>query len=189
MKFVFGIILICLVACGAVRIQKSTTGAIQDNEEKILWLPDRKLTWNDFKGVSRGNRGGIMAETAGEIVTEKSYWLDGVPKFEIHCYFLKNKSWTITSDSLTLEHEQIHFDIYEVYTRKIRKAFDSLNSIGIIDFKIYENSFNSLLLQNEHCNERYDNEVRFDRVEQRKWIDSIGMELDRLKAYEYIPEN
>ncbi len=29
----------------------------------------------------------------GEIITEKTYWENGVPKFEIRCYFLKDKSW------------------------------------------------------------------------------------------------
>ena len=160
-----------------------------DNEDKILWSSKRKLTWDDFKGKPRENRGTIRAETVGEIITGKSYWENDVPKFVIQCYFLKNESWTVAFDTPTLEHEQIHFDIFEIHARLIRKSFDSLNKKKVIDFSVYENVFNGFLEQNRKCHDEYDYDVKFDRSKQKKWIEKTTNELEELKEYEYIPND
>ena len=189
-KHLFSFVVICLIACGSVvptTALKKDIKNITNGEDKILWSSNRKLTWNDFQGKPRKNRGSIRAETNGEIITEKTYWENGVPKFEIRCYFLKDKSWTITNDSLTLQHEQIHFDIYELFTREIRKSFDSLNTKKVVDFDVYGNIFSRFLNENDSLNDKYDDEVRFDRLEQAKWIERVAEELEKLKQYEYKP--
>ncbi len=86
-----------------------------------------------------------------------------------------------------MQHEQIHFDIYELFTREIRKSFDSLNTKKVVDFDVYGNIFSRFLNENDSLNDKYDDEVRFDRLEQAKWIERVAEELEKLKQYEYKP--
>ena len=178
------VLILSVIACGSFVPQDMRQ---EDKDDRILWLPDRKLTWKDFKGNPKKDRGTIRAETAGEITTDKSYWKEGTPRFDVRCYFLNNESWTITRDSLTLQHEQIHFDIYELFTRKIRKSFDSLNVKEVIDLKIYEKIFNMYLDKNKKYNDAYDDDVRFERSKQEQWIEKVTTGLEELKEFEYIP--
>ncbi|WP_298320503.1 hypothetical protein [uncultured Aquimarina sp.] len=160
---------------------------IVENDSLILWQKDRKLNWEDFKGQPINDRENVLAEVHGSIKTIKTYWSNGVPKFEIGCHFLKYDSWTVTKDSLSLIHEQVHFDIYELYARKIRKVFCELNEDMITDFKEYQRLFNSYLTENGERNELYDIEVIVNQKKQQEWQAKIAKELEELKEYEYIP--
>jgi predicted secreted Zn-dependent protease len=42
-------------------------------------------------------------------------------------YFDKDQSWMMVKNAYVLQHEQIHFNISELYARKIRKSADSLS--------------------------------------------------------------
>ena len=171
------IICLCFISLFLQEIKKQ-------DDNKILWESGVKLAWKDFKGIPREDRGSIKAETYGEIVTVDSYFEDEIPKFKVNCFFLKDKSWTITNNPLSLQHEQIHFDIFEVHTRKIRKAFDSLNQNKIKDLKIYETKFNEIFSKNSSINDRFDDDVQLHRERQVKWITKIHLELKNLKDYE-----
>ena len=188
MKSILCFLIICLLACSSISNQRTIESLQQEHGDKILWSSKKKLKWSDFKGTPREDKGTIRAETYGEIAAVKSYWKEGIPKFDIRCYFLKNKSWTIVDDIPTLDHEQIHFDIYEIYSRKIRRSFDSLNKNKVIDFSIYEKVFNKFLKKNQDYNDKYDLDVKFDRSKQLFWKNLVSKELEELKKYEYIPE-
>jgi len=101
---------------------------------------------------------------------------------------LESESWTRVNDESTLLHEQLHFDIDELFTRKIRKAFDSLNIKKVKDYQIYDNIYISYGEKCETYQKLYDNQVYFNDSKQQQWIKKVGAELLRLKKYEYIPE-
>ncbi|WOI21525.1 hypothetical protein [Nonlabens ulvanivorans] len=154
--------------------------------DKIKWHSSRPLKWSDFKGKKEvGKKRVAVAETAVEIVTENSFYRDGIPIFEINCYFLKNESWTITKDIQHLKHEQSHFNIHEVYTRKIRKEFDSLNNNKITDFDVYKSVFEKKLSECDSLNNKYDNETYFsiDKIVQVKWEKKISQMLIELNSF------
>lgn len=165
------------------------------NREKILWSSTDKLKWSDFKGRNTTSFGLTKAETTTIILVTKTYYNDEyIPVYEIACYFLPKQSWTITSEKFALEHEQLHFDIAELYTRKIRKTFDSLKIKKVKDFDKYENVFKQLNKKSVDYNILYDSEVYgineegnayFNYNKQREWIDKVGKELEALKDYEY----
>ena len=83
----------------------------------------------------------------------------------------------------------MHFDIAEIFTRKIRKAFDSLNIKKIKDYQIYDNIYIFYGNKCETYQKLYDNQVYFNNFQQQQWIKKVGLELARLKKYEYISEN
>lgn len=176
------------MACGSSNIQENNNVIQQNIEDKILWSYERKLTWNDFMGLPKKDRGSIEAETQCEIsILEVK--LDGdLPKISIGTFFIKNKSWTVTNSIATLGHEQIHFDIYELYSRKIRNKLEELNQKNELKIEIYQKYYNELINEAIKLNEVYDNEVYFNIDKQQEWIERIAKELERLKEYEYFPE-
>ncbi len=157
--------------------------------DSILWQHDRPLKWSDFKGYPEKSPYNTIARTYSNIRIIDRY-LDGrIPKYRIGSYFFTKKSWTTVKDSITLKHEQVHFDISELYARKIRKIFDSLNNNLIEDYRIYVEEASKLINKANEVNSQYDSEVYFNEIKQKEWIDSIAKELDSLKDYRYRAVN
>ncbi|WP_347924818.1 hypothetical protein [Pontimicrobium sp. SW4] len=157
----------------------------QDLKDEILWSSNKKLTWNDFLGEPNNYKENLLAETQCEIKIIGTYRSGGIPKYIIASYFIKSKSWTKVNDSLTLKHEQVHFDIYELFTRKIRKEFDKLNKKKVRDTKMYDEIYYKLVNESINLNDRYDNEVYFNNEKQQIWIEEIAVELENLKEYSF----
>lgn len=60
-------------------------------------------------------------------------------------------------DPTTLEHEQIHFNIAELYARKMRKSIDSINKLHVNNLQICDEII-------ENWNKRYENfDIKFDQ--------------------------
>jgi len=154
------------------------------NDDKILWSSSRKLKWEDYKGVPDTINSNAEASTYSEIEVVDSYFEDGIPKYVIQCNFVKSKSWTKSFDNYTLLHEQLHFDIYELFTRKIRKSIDSLNLLKIQKQDTYKNIFENYQKKCNDYNDLYDSQVYFDSIKQKLWIEKISKELNELKKHE-----
>jgi len=86
-----------------------------------------------------------------------------------------------------LNHEQLHFDLSEIYARKMRKSFQesnltggSLNSIGNSIFLINYQEFQ----ENQNL---YDLETGNGIIEdkQTEWNQKIRNELKKLSRYEF----
>jgi hypothetical protein len=93
---------------------------------KMQWNAQRQLTWEDFQGVP--NLGAdYVASTNSGISFSFSYQVsDGVMtmQYEVLSNFYPELSWfkpTKVSEYI-LKHEQTHFDITELFARKLRKA-------------------------------------------------------------------
>jgi hypothetical protein len=162
------------------------TPKIDDN--KILWSNKQKLNWDNFVGIPDTTKINIVASTCCKIEVTDSKIINGIPIYVLECNFIKNESWKIVNDDYTLNHEQLHFDIYELYTRKIRKTFDSLNRKKVQDFKIYDKFYYNYGDKCSTYNDLYDSQVYFSEENQKKWNKKINCELLKLKKYEYIPE-
>lgn len=160
---------------------------VVETDSLLLWQANRKLTWDDFKGQSDERSINKGAITQGKIAITDSYWENDIPKYDVRCYFVKHNSWNIVADSLSLVHEQVHFDIFELYTRKIRKAFDSLNQKKVIKHDAYNNVFQSYFKECSRLQKKYDIDY-FNKDIQQEWTNRIAKELEVLKEYEYIPE-
>ncbi|WP_417943020.1 hypothetical protein [Flavobacterium sp. RS13.1] len=184
------LLFICLlfICCSINVFKESKNHNFKEDIDRILWSSKRKLVWDDFRGIPDTSRTNIGALTSSKIEITENDVLNGIPKYVVQCYFVKSKSWTTVSDASSLLHEQLHFDIDELFTRKIRKAFDSLNIKKVKDYQIYDNVY---IFYGEKCEayqKLYDNQVYFNDNQQEKWMKKVGAELLRLKKYEYIPE-
>ena len=104
---------------------------------------------------------------------------------KVKCVFVKRKSWTTTADSAVLVHEQGHFDISEMYARKLRKVFKEykFNPQTVqADLKAILSKLNS---DRRLYNELYDIETDASRnpTMQAQWNKRLADELNALKAY------
>ncbi len=156
------------------------------NETEILyWGQTGKLTWEDFSGEPRFDFEEIFALTSSGIMDYKGC-KDGIINYSIKSYFEKKESW-VKKEARTeyhLAHEQLHFDITELYARKLRKLLSTM------EFKCGEEQnfekFIAATLENWYNEQKnYDIITRHsvDRAKQIEWEYRIKMELSLLEDF------
>ncbi len=162
---------------------------VPPSDEVISWRDDIKLTWSEFKGVPKPNMSAV-AVTASGITFEFSVKETGsrIVSFDanVFAHFYPNKSWYIKeeSDNHILAHEQLHFDITELYARKFRKQIVQLNVTNNLksELRSLHNNINKevAIAQNLYDQES-NNSV--NREFQAKWEKFVKQELIKLDAY------
>lgn len=163
---------------------------VSENDTLILWKKERSLKWEDFQGEKVKPKSiYVVHQVAGTgTIIKYFYKLDknGEPFPYPLCYFDKSRSWSISNDSEMLMHEQIHFDIEELFVRKIRKEFTKLKKEGVTDSHVYSEYASKMLDECSNVQDRYDNEVHFDIIKLKEWRTNIDKELETLKDFEFI---
>src|SRR5574338_86889 len=97
-----------------------TMQAQNSKEELIPWQAGRKLSWNDYYGKP-DPASDAAASTATYLGIEYSFSNNNF-SYKISCSFSKEKSWVRFKNDLVLSHEQGHFDITELFARKLNKV-------------------------------------------------------------------
>ncbi|MEM6842495.1 MAG: hypothetical protein AAF632_09745 [Bacteroidota bacterium] len=161
------------------------------HEQEIQWSSDRKLTWADFKGmptiVSNSNVG---AQSYCGFGFQSNYVTAfSKAKIFVHATFDCNLSWVRDDqkhrDEL-LEHEQFHFNLSEVYARKLRKRFSETQlSAGNINTEA-NTIFKQIYAEYLNRQELYDFETKhgLDKGQQKRWQFTIRQELLDLQSFE-----
>lgn len=159
------------------------------NDEVVSWDDNRKLTWKDFRGVPDESSDAVALTasgiTFGFSVKTNNGNVEGFTT-SIASHFYPNKSWYFKEkvDGTILKHEQLHFDITELYARKLREQVSKLKPNRNIKKQL--NSVHSLILQelNKEQN-RYDEESEhsLNTIKQKKWEDYIARELQALVQF------
>lgn len=156
--------------------------------DMILWTSHTQITWSDFQGVPPNEKGLKLAVSSVKIVVEGVEYYEGeTPNYVVMSYFNKKRSWSVTTSEKSLLHERLHFDITEIYSRKIRRTIKNLKDEGEKDENVYKEAYRKLLKDHGEAQDRYDKEVYFNKVKQQEWVDNFHKELEELKDYEYIP--
>ncbi|HNB82378.1 MAG TPA: hypothetical protein PLP14_09790, partial [Chitinophagaceae bacterium] len=116
-------------------------------DDKILWSIERKLEWRDFKGkrdqkvIDKNHISTAASETGdssrsfSEAAAYCSHTIEFSARsnndsivFEIRNLFNPMASWSQTTSTYILNHEQRHFDLAEVIARQLRKKlYDSIS--------------------------------------------------------------
>ena len=158
----------------------SQSGSGQDS---IPWKPNYKLKWQDFRGVPEHGSDRV-AITVSNIGYSLSYNSTSYT-VKVKCVFEKKKSWTTTSDSAVLVHEQGHFDISEIFARKLRKAFKEIKFNSKTVQADLKDIFSRINSERRLYNEHYDIETNssLNTTMQIRWNKKIADELNALKAY------
>lgn len=153
--------------------------------DSIKWVEGVKLEWVDFKGGRPfGDLGITKAASAFEILaTCIDFKEDSIPVFDIEVFFVKSKSWGILKTDDILRHEQGHFDIAEIYARKLRRIYKEMNNQKKSNVDEYSEAFEKIQNELDLVQKHYDKEVYFIEENQKKWYEKIAKELEELKEY------
>ena len=156
-------------------------------EEVMLWEPSLRLEWSDFKGDPPKSKR-VAATTASGISYSYSakgsggnYTLD----FDVQTYFYPKKSWyhPESCDEVVLSHEQLHFDISELFARKLRIRLREGRFSEDVKAEV-RRIFTSVNEELSAFQNRYDLETDFsrDRKAQTQWNREISQLLRRTQS-------
>lgn len=164
------------------------------DKSKILWTEDIELQFSDFQDTPPKKLNSVLARSSFFISYSYKTENGGVPKFSIQTYFERSKSWIFEEDSMVLAHEKVHFDLAELYTRKIRKKILQLNQNGVKNLKDYHKAIDRIRDENNKADILFDSQsygyvLNGKRIENHTrerlihWQDSIQIELQRLDKF------
>lgn len=161
--------------------------------QKIKWTPGTKLKWSDFQSkAARNPTDNTAAFAYTGIVYEvvKSTNARSPVSIKVTSVFDVQKSWK-RSENLPdhiLNHEQIHFDIAELYARKIRKLVrDKIRTSGDYD-RLFKTEYQKLYDEYMAFQDKYDKETNHgENLDKQKYYnDFVSMSLKNLKFYQQL---
>lgn len=154
-----------------------------DPKEHILWNEFYKLRWDDFQGSAAEDAAGDAATSVQ--IKAKPYMVKNKVRYNVYALFNKKKSWSRDQSAQLLVHEQLHFDLAEVFARKIRKKIRELSAQNVNDVKVYNQAIQILLQESNEADQRYDLETLHGALDQKQaaWAKQIHDELVALKNY------
>lgn len=159
--------------------------AQSNSDSLIYWKKNQKLGFGDFQGKKPNDHGHDKARSS--LVLVPSFInKDKLLNVKVICAFNKYESWMIDTSKALLNHEQLHFDITELFARKIRKGVFSLIKSNQTNNEMYTKLIKDLFDEYNTCNIRYDEETAHstNRQKQKEWEHKIACELEDLKDYE-----
>jgi predicted secreted Zn-dependent protease len=111
---------------------------------------------------------------------------ENVPLINVYSYFNRYRSWTKDTSSVSLlSHEQLHFDICELYARKVRRSIRDLKDRNVKEIDKYQLVIQSKLEEHRLEHQQYDSNTYHGMNEdvQKEWINKIKMLLIQLEEY------
>ena len=159
--------------------------------EAVPWSASRRLTWDDFRGVPPTSDPERAAETAYSLF----HALDCRGKafeFRVVAAVLPRQSWVrpailsnSAQNSRTLRHEQTHFDLSEVYARRMRRYFAELRDPCTKTESELEAQSDKLIRDEAAAQRRYDEETSHGRIAARQvsWDADVARQIASLDRY------
>lgn len=154
----------------------------------LLWQDNRPLTWEDFKG--KPEKRFAAASTSYDILKDIEKKQAGTT-VKIRAVFFHYSSWKKKEwiNESVLIHEQKHFDIVELYARKLRKLISEIKYTSQQDL---ETKIDSLYKLNDKAMDEYqdlydeetDGSMNGDK--QREWNKKIIDEIKKLDNFKSI---
>lgn len=163
----------------------------QDTSNTIIWSEDTKLSWDDFKAEPEQSL--IKAQTRfkidifpANVAVDANDYIQNLDELSVKAVFYKDKSWTIDRSSADLPyHEQLRFDIAELYARKIRRKFTLLKANGEKRFAMFQREYSLLWKECLEFQREFEKATEFgnNNLLDQQWNERIQNELLVLNAY------
>ena len=131
-------------------------------DDFILWQENKKLKIQDFKAENKDtikvNRQQFLGAISAIRIEYSSFQRNknSVPDFSIKTYFDPTESWMLLKNDYVLQHEQIHFDLTELYARKMRKSVESLRQKNVTNISIYRKKIQHWNVMKEKASNQFD---------------------------------
>ncbi len=151
----------------------------------LVWRPKPKLMWRDYKAKAKKK----YKEPAYSYV---SLTYDFRPRgkyyeVNIHAYFRKDMSWVKEENKsdFLLKHEQGHFDICELVSRRFRKEISDTSLTDQNYASVTRDLINKYKTMNADLQAEYDRETENSSnvEEQLRWSDRIESMINALEEY------
>jgi hypothetical protein len=152
-------------------------------QDTIVWNKDIKLIKDNFmaKRSFRGN----FASTASTLYIHPDYKTSSM-LIHVKAIFFKSKSFMKDEAPYILNHEQIHFDITEIYARKLRKLISEKDFKKVKDVVEVINKMSDKVIdewQKEQNNYDDDTQHGINSAKQQVWNEKIQNQLVELENY------
>lgn len=157
--------------------------------EAMAWSAARPLAWKDFRGTAPS--GGMEGAQTAYSLFYGLRCTRNLFQFQVTTGFLPRESWVKPSvvasaeeSRRTLEHEQTHFDLSEVYARRMRKYFADLYRPCDQALDQWRNVAQKYTRDEASAQDRYDDETRHGLIpaRQRTWNQDVAQQLKELAA-------
>ncbi|WP_250434092.1 DUF922 domain-containing protein [Hanstruepera flava] len=160
------------------------------SDQSIPWQKNYKLSWENFIGQPDTNSDAAAVTSSGITFGYRLSRVNNVVesiRVEATAHFYPEKSWfkPKEADNHILAHEQLHFDITELYTRKLRKATSQVTISQNANNEL-DAIHNKIVKELHDFQNQYDNETNYSRNHeaQAKWQKSIKEALEALNDYQ-----
>ena len=153
------------------------------SEELIEWSANRRLTWNDYKAKPEPGSG-AAASTTTYLGIEYDFSGGGF-SFKISSSFSRDRSWGQNKSEYILGHEQGHFDIAEIFARRLNKEMSEYEYNQTSYPQDLKKIYEEVMKDKEDMQNEYDDETdhSINRVKQAEWLKKIEKMLEELKKY------
>jgi len=178
-------VLIGLLLCfGAL----SLSAQVKLRKYEIAYDTTYSLTWDDFRSKSLSPKSPEAAEVALRFYfsayydeSKQAYVLEVVAAVDTKQSWVRKDA----KNDTVLNHEQLHFDIQELYARKLRKVMREEIRPGKQLSRKALRLFKKIHKELDKCQTAYDKETRhgIDAEAQQEWDQKIREELESLKEY------
>ncbi len=162
----------------------------KDDLEYNCYNNRRKLTWNDFLVNTSPQKNSLIAASVSTgLDFTWDYNINNAQQnfsYSVCAKFYPKASWVIKykKDSILLAHQQLHFDITELYARKLRKAVSNYKlgrnirkNLGII--------YKNIEASRQKMQKEYDIETEHskNKKQQHIWNKKIDSLLTQYQLY------
>lgn len=153
------------------------------NEELLDWSASRKLTWADYQA-----RPDPDSDAAASTTTYLSieYNISNTSfSFKIESRFSKTRSWGLHKTDYILSHEQGHFDIAEIFARKLHKEMSEYTFNKKTYQKDLKKIYDTVTEEKTEMQNNYDRETNhsINKREQAEWLRKIKEMVEEYKNY------
>jgi len=182
MKKLFIFSLALLVSLSGFSQKKEVVNIKKLKNDTIIWQKDSSLNASDFKGK-------VSKEWAGCAVTfimVEPIESNGNMYFSVQAVFDKSKSSIIKTSDYVLKHEQLHFDICELFARKLRKMLveTDFKKVKNIQHEI-QTMYNKVNTEYAKYQRKYDEDTNHGEnpAKQKVWGDDVANQMKDLEKY------
>ncbi len=170
------------LTAGAFVFMSAATGDTPVSDE-VKWHKQPVLGWSDFLGPVNKSSAGDAASTVS--IRVQPIRKSGRVTYAVDAIFHRNKSWCKAPTDHLLRHEQLHFDIAELYARLVRKKIEELQRSGVRDRKVYQQAIRRILEESNAADLKYDSETLHGAHHdvQERWRNDVHFEIMALGRY------
>ena len=177
MKHLFAILLFSLFII-------PSSGFAQNRDEELLeWNASQKLSWNDYK-ARPDPESDAAASTTSYLGIEYNITSSSFD-YKIKSRFSKTRSWGLHKTEYILSHEQGHFDIAEIFARKLNMKMSEYRFNKRTYQQDLNEIYNDILDEKEKLQNDYDKETNhsINKERQAEWLKKIKVLLDQYEDY------